>query len=323
MARENAFQKTDDLWFSPDVIILRASTRLFRVFAAILKVQSSVFADMFTFPQPPASSADMETMDGFPVVEVHDKPEDMEVFLKAIFDSSFFMPPPAEMQLEKTLGILRLSHKYDVLYLCRRALEHLGTIYHTRLSGYLTRANSNNSEIDDHKTFILRIDALKTASEVGALWLLPMVYYEICKQDLALILAPNSAWHELGEKERTSCLVGHSAQITQFPKILNFLSVGKTEDSDCEDWMECNAIRFRTSFAINDGLESSMRCPLDLWDETEWGMLKELGLCNSCLAEAKDLQAAARQKLWDRLPQMFGLPKWEELEELKRVAFLV
>jgi hypothetical protein len=85
MAENESLQKAESLWFSTDIVILRAGTRVFRVFAAILKAQSSVFADMFTFPQPP--SADMETMDGFPVVELHDQPEEVEVFLKAIFDS--------------------------------------------------------------------------------------------------------------------------------------------------------------------------------------------------------------------------------------------
>ncbi|KAJ6582071.1 hypothetical protein B0H19DRAFT_1117473 [Mycena capillaripes] len=78
-------EKVEQLWFSPDVVILRAQDRIFRVFVAILKEKSTVFVDMFTFPQPPSS--DMETMDGVPVVTLHDDSAEMEVFLKAIFDS--------------------------------------------------------------------------------------------------------------------------------------------------------------------------------------------------------------------------------------------
>lgn len=84
----DSLRKADDLWFSTDVVIIRAETRIFRVFAAILKARSSVFADMFSLPQP-SESADTETMDGHPVITLHDKPEDVEVFLKAIFDSRF------------------------------------------------------------------------------------------------------------------------------------------------------------------------------------------------------------------------------------------
>jgi hypothetical protein len=82
---ENDLQRVEKLWFSTDAVILRAQTRIFRVFAAILKAKSSVFASMFTMPKPPSS--DMETMDGVPVVTLHDDPDDLEVFLQAIFDS--------------------------------------------------------------------------------------------------------------------------------------------------------------------------------------------------------------------------------------------
>ncbi|KAJ7639622.1 hypothetical protein DFH06DRAFT_1478356 [Mycena polygramma] len=90
--------KVGQLWFSTDAVILRAQDRIFRVFVAILKEKSTVFADMLTFPQPP--SADTETMDGVPVVTVHDDPAEMEVFLKAIFDSAFFMPPGLKTTLK-------------------------------------------------------------------------------------------------------------------------------------------------------------------------------------------------------------------------------
>jgi hypothetical protein len=40
---------------------------------------------MFTFPLPPSS--DIETMEGVPVVILHDDPDELEVFLKAIFDA--------------------------------------------------------------------------------------------------------------------------------------------------------------------------------------------------------------------------------------------
>jgi hypothetical protein len=57
---------------SSELVVLRADTRIFKVFAAILKAQSSVFADMFAFPQPP--STDIDNKDGVPVVVLHDDP---------------------------------------------------------------------------------------------------------------------------------------------------------------------------------------------------------------------------------------------------------
>ncbi|KAJ7751702.1 hypothetical protein B0H16DRAFT_1373743 [Mycena metata] len=310
MAGNSSLRKAEELWFSPDVVILRADTCIFRVFAAILKAQSSVFADMFTFPQPP--SADMESIDGFPVVELHDRPEDVEVFLKAIFDSSFFIPPPAEVQFEHTLGILRLANKYDVPYLRRRTLDHLGPIFPTHLAEYDDRTLKKFSVLIA-KTYA----TIQTATKVGALWLLPVAYYHLCKQDIARLIS-SARWKDFGEEVQKACLIGHSAQRNHLHKIYQFLSVVKTTGGSCANPTKCNALCQRLS--LDPSLWTYSACPLGGWGEGTWRSLADDGMCNNCVVENKALRAAARQEFWDQLPQMFGLPGWAELEEMKRVA---
>ncbi|KAJ6523160.1 hypothetical protein B0H19DRAFT_854030, partial [Mycena capillaripes] len=117
----------EGLWFSNDTLVLRAENSIFRVSKSMLAARSSVFQNMFEFP-PPASGGD-QVMDGSPVVRLHDSAADVEAFLRAIFDSSYFMPPPAPVDDVVVLGILRLSHKYGVNYLHKRAILHLETIY--------------------------------------------------------------------------------------------------------------------------------------------------------------------------------------------------
>ncbi|KAJ7314381.1 hypothetical protein DFH08DRAFT_1041477 [Mycena albidolilacea] len=259
----------------------------------------------------------METMEGHPVITLHDKAADVEVFLKAIFDSR--MPPPAEIQFEDALAILRLSHKYDVGYLRRRALQHLGPIYPTTLAGYDARAGKNKLS---PATFIRHTSTLTTAVEVGALWLLPVVYYGMCRYDLAQILVPDSSWRALGDHGRTTSLLGHSTQITQFPKIISFLCVSAAAGEVCENWINCNRLRMSVNLNITRNMKrAEMRAPLDM--EICWARMKNFGLCSNCLVEARSLHAVATQDLWDRLPQMFGLPGWENLEELKGEALAV
>ncbi|KAJ6537873.1 hypothetical protein B0H19DRAFT_1270265 [Mycena capillaripes] len=84
-----------------------------------------------------------EMMDGNPVVRLRDSATEVEAFLRAIFDSSYFMPPPAEINFHPVLGILRLSHKYDVGYLYKTALDHLEMIYPMELHK-LKDIGSNN-----------------------------------------------------------------------------------------------------------------------------------------------------------------------------------
>ncbi|KAJ6461515.1 hypothetical protein C8R47DRAFT_1225882 [Mycena vitilis] len=98
----------EDLWFKPD------------------SARSTVSYDMVAFPQP--ADGETELVDGSPVVRLYDPDPDVEVFWRAIFDSSlsYFMPSPEPVELSVVLGIFRLSHRYDVQYLFRRALHHLG-----------------------------------------------------------------------------------------------------------------------------------------------------------------------------------------------------
>ncbi|KAJ7083812.1 hypothetical protein C8R44DRAFT_53503 [Mycena epipterygia] len=313
MADDDSLQRAEALWFSPDVVIIRADSRIFRVFSAILKAQSSVFADMFAFPQPPLADS-METMDGFPVVELHDDPDDVEVFLKALFDSSFFMPFPAIALLEDIIGILRLSHKYNVPYLRCRALEHLGATLPTRLSDYDIREGYENG-----KTSLRLMKIIKAATEVDALWLLPVAYHDLCKQEISEILT-EPYWKDLGEEERNACLIGHSAQSRYFPKMLSFLWVSKDSDAECDDYTECN--RLRLELAANfEHYWSWMTYILAAWGDDEWQEMEDIGICETCIEEAKALYAVARTEFWEQLPQMFGLPEWKELEEMRRVSF--
>ncbi|KAJ6516961.1 hypothetical protein DFH09DRAFT_940661 [Mycena vulgaris] len=107
--------RVDDLWFSDDTLVIRSEKKVFRVTKSILCARSSVFRDMVAFSQPPSDQTN--TIDGRPVVVLHDSAADVEVFLRAIFDSSYFMPPTTPVQLDVVLGIFRLAHKYDIDYL--------------------------------------------------------------------------------------------------------------------------------------------------------------------------------------------------------------
>ncbi|KAJ7464362.1 hypothetical protein FB451DRAFT_1094151 [Mycena latifolia] len=312
MSENGSLQRAEALWFSPEVVILQAGNRVFRVFTAILKAQSSVFADMFSLPQP--ALAEIETMEGSPIVKLQDDPDEVEVFLKSIFDSSFFMPPSAKPQFDHTIGILRLSHKYDVPYLRRRALKRLEIIYPISLEEYDIRRNHDSGAIPPLPDTVA---ALKVAIEVGGLWLLPSIYHNLCKNSMSTIISA-PWWTTLGEKEQAACLVGHSAQTQYFPTIIAFLPAPSVGDM-C-DWHRCNTNRLCVA---RDNLQSlSMREPLEASDEL-LSHIKSIDMCESCVEEAKALYAAARKAFWDQLPQMFGLPPWAELEEMRRVALSI
>jgi hypothetical protein len=85
-----ALIRVDELWFPPDVIVIRAENKIFRVLGGILAARSTVFRDMIAFPQP--ANNETENIDGFPVVRLHDSAEDVTSFLRAIYDSGYWLP---------------------------------------------------------------------------------------------------------------------------------------------------------------------------------------------------------------------------------------
>lgn len=93
------------------------------------------------------------------------------------------MPPPSRTDFETVIGVMRLAHKYDVVYLFQRALSHLDSMFPTDFSKFL-HLNSDLEDYDCHVRFVpgnvdVDVMAFRAASEVGASWILPTAYYNI------------------------------------------------------------------------------------------------------------------------------------------------
>lgn len=71
-----------DLWYDDGNVILQAESMQFKVHKSILAENSSVFKDMFAFPQPPSTEAQL--VEGCPVVRVSDSAEEMGYVLQEL-----------------------------------------------------------------------------------------------------------------------------------------------------------------------------------------------------------------------------------------------
>ncbi|KAJ6589276.1 hypothetical protein B0H19DRAFT_1103482 [Mycena capillaripes] len=278
--------RVDDLWFPTDTIVIRAENRMFRVSGGILAARSTVFRDMVAFPQPEVGDIDSEHIDGCHVVRLHDSADDVEVFLRAIYDSSYFMPAPASIDLTVVLGILRLSHKYDVEYLCRRALDHLAVDgwYLATYDG--TEANHLHYILS--KSPINALSVIVAASEVGAQWILPSAYYHASTFDPDDLLP---FCQGKMEKHVQKCLAAHQ-HLLRAQALSKFLE-GLAE----KPW-----------FTVFSTLEKDLDA------------LEQQRMCTHCLTLAKSRQKAAASRFWDELPRIFGLPPWDKLRAMKRAA---
>lgn len=90
-----SLKRHPDLWFSDGSVVLRAESTCFRVHKSQLSRQSLFFRDLFSLPQPGAmveKESDASwggcdgTLDGCPVLLLHDSADDVVNLLHALYD---------------------------------------------------------------------------------------------------------------------------------------------------------------------------------------------------------------------------------------------
>ncbi|KAJ7079513.1 hypothetical protein C8R43DRAFT_1053099 [Mycena crocata] len=312
MSNGTSLEQVDILWFTNDTVILRADDSIFRVTQSILAARSSVFQSMFEFPRPGSDGDDL--MDGIPIVRLHDSAADVKAFLRAIFDSSYFMPPPAKIDFHELLGILRLSHKYDVVYLYQRAIHHLETVYPLQEESYGTIHEHHTT----YKDGIIDLDliALPILHQVGATWLLPCAYYSIGTYKADELLGAGETWQNLPPDMKQTCILLHAPQSRAVTRLNAFLS----EKSTCGCADTCNLVRWnhlrsRVTHRVNNEDQN----PMLEWEATAWETL-EHDLCDDCFAVAKTHFFEVRTEIWNELPANCGLESWDVLKESRRLA---
>ncbi|KAJ7023079.1 hypothetical protein C8F04DRAFT_1135592 [Mycena alexandri] len=320
----NSPKRVEELWFEDGNIVLQAGDSQFRVYRGILAVRSHVFQDMLSFPQPP----DSDLVDGCPLVHLPDSEIEVCFFLKAIFDPEFLMPFPSKTTFDAVTSCLRLSHKYGVDFLRRRALIHLSSGYDTKLSRWdvADTFGGGNQAVDDIMSWpwpqnpANEIYAIPLYREVGALWLLPSTFYNMsaCFPRIGQAIfhgaTNNGVLSKLSAEDGAAFVKGSIIQTeSTTTEILKFLS-DPLHINGCSSPTECALKRFK---AIGETRLSITYCnPLAAW--SNWHLLD--GVCSVCLAKLRQEHQAARQAFWDKLPGIYGLPPWEELEEMKAAA---
>ncbi|KAJ7660901.1 hypothetical protein DFH06DRAFT_1193551 [Mycena polygramma] len=316
MSAAAELERVQDLWFPDADLILRAGNKLFRVYSHILGARSTVFYDMVAFPQP--ANPEGETIDNHSVVVLYDSAAEVEVFLRAVFDSSFFMPAPAATTFHTVIGVMRLAHKYDVQYLFGRALDHLSSMYPHDFSKFLA-VNSGMAVEPIHLDFPDGIDtdmiALHAASEVGALWFLPTIYYGVCQYPSREFLDAAARGHGLGIHERV-CLTSHVHLVRATALTHKFLASLPAESctDNCEDVVS-QAREILSGWNSYDGERN------DLDTLGSWAFsLTDDGPCSQCESVGRKAFDDAQLAFWTRMPTLFGLPSWPELEEMRRAV---
>ncbi|THU75501.1 hypothetical protein K435DRAFT_974800 [Dendrothele bispora CBS 962.96] len=296
-------QRVEELWFEDGTLIIEARGTAFRVYAGLLSARSSVFRDMMSIPQPESSASH-----SCPTVTLHDSPQDLTHFFKAIMDSQYFEPPPYKTNLSIITGVLRLSTKYDVPYLRRRALMHLDCSYpSTSLKAWDARGPVRTIPPIINTPFML----LCLAREVDVPWIMPQLMY--CVSGLPMPILEGILWDEIqvkpSEQDQKLLIVGRS-ELAYLQNRFIFNTLRFKSDDFCADPEEA---RFQL---LGAALSTKEIHALGRFGHEQLKPYKE-DMCESCNTEWNSRLDSARREVWNRLPSVFGYSDWEELNKLR------
>ncbi|KAK7020331.1 hypothetical protein R3P38DRAFT_2967546 [Favolaschia claudopus] len=324
-------QYVRELWFEDGSIVIKAGNSLYRVYRGALSNHSPVFRDMLAFPQPPKSDSGL--VDGYPFVELPDPDVEVTPFLKAIFEPEYFMPFPAHTTFDAAVGCLHLGNKYGVDYLRARALNHLSSGYPTTLSGFdllnhyrpditASALEEQSWESPSDATFTLR--AIQLARVVDAPWILPAAFYALSSNFNRVGLVAfhgvlyNGVEIKLTMQEQRSFLQGYNVQRNgTVADALRFL-FDPENIPGCKHPPQCVVERWKGLEYIREFIRSHPADPLLTWEWSDWKQLH--GMCSKCLKTLKEIHQDARQTFWNQLPETYGLPSWDVLEQMKKNA---
>ncbi|KAK7040071.1 hypothetical protein R3P38DRAFT_3311140 [Favolaschia claudopus] len=288
--------KVKGLWYRPDMLVIYAEDKMFRVPLSILVARSSIFRDMKLDMGEDGKAKNEEIYEGIPVVRLPDDAADVEAFLQAIFNSAYFPPPPVYQDEGTVRGILKLSHKYEVKYLFRRALQHVEMRCPFDLGEVVGEVTRRQSLVYPLANWI----TIELGKKVNAPWVLPAAYYMLCSNGVSSLLEEYPGYLDIPE-ERIKCIRATTAFTAAMISVHSFTQVDAVKletEGECDDPATC----YQTFPGRTNVFTHLSDCRLN-----------SEKLCPNCQASAKEEYERGKEEFWNGLPEIFDLPSWEEL----------
>ncbi|OCH87256.1 hypothetical protein OBBRIDRAFT_697033, partial [Obba rivulosa] len=169
-------RRSEDFWYTDSGIILIAEGVACCVYQGLLSCHSTVFRELFIFPQPSYA----ETMDGCHMVYLSNSSRDLTDVLRALFGSDLYYSWPGEHPAFSVLAALvRLKHKYEMKALRDQALNDLKAIF-------TLQACPNTAPFEMTQQDAITVIALAHLTNTHSR--LPMAFYVCCQLDLDCIV---------------------------------------------------------------------------------------------------------------------------------------
>ncbi|TCD66509.1 hypothetical protein EIP91_001285 [Steccherinum ochraceum] len=117
------------LWFEDGNVVLIAEGVAFKVHRSVLALRSSVFKDMFSFPQPQRQSDSEDTFDGCPAVTLSDQMSHVRIVLDIFYNGIQYLAKREQPSWAIVNAMLVLGRKYQIDDLYSEGVHQLERIY--------------------------------------------------------------------------------------------------------------------------------------------------------------------------------------------------
>ncbi|KAF8478805.1 hypothetical protein JB92DRAFT_2768265 [Gautieria morchelliformis] len=311
----------EDLCFKDGNVILVAEGICFRVHRGQLTRHSDVFRGMMSIPQP----ANAFSMDGCPIIVLHDRAQELAYMLKALYDGLYFADGVV-VDFTVISAILRLSTKYFLGRLRRRASARLRPDWPSTLTEW-----DNRERVTPYGLYAAPILVIDLARELSLPSLLRAAFYDLSRCTPTRILQGSTVTPD-GQRvflSRTDLmLVFQGKEACQ-----NFVSMVipselegrrptpwclKVNDNESEVCRETFALVTYESMRAVSGLTSSrgddplfmLQCVIELQSRETGTSVAEKPAARGCEMCRDDLRATiqrARETIWDSIPGWFGI----------------
>ncbi|KAF7319147.1 BTB domain-containing protein [Mycena chlorophos] len=307
--------RSDKFWLPYGDIVLVVNLTMFRVNRDVLRLQSSVFSDMFSVPQP---NEGQSTIEDCPVVHLSgDDVGDWNLVLDALYH-----PWRQKLRLEVDMicAMLRLGRKYDMIEVTSNALARVRNDFPGDFEQWADIPDGGDM-VDSQPETAALLQLLETAHEFGLWRSYPTIAYGI------LLWMPISKLAETFphpkqniSPDRKLVLAVAAKAITEHQKEqLAWLLTDETIPSDaCTSPETCASLRTTILRRMLWGPESEepqvKMTMLWHWAGSMLGTWTEK-LCKECNEAGRPVFQQHRDDAWAKLPTFFGLSPWEELKD--------
>ncbi|KAJ3528880.1 hypothetical protein NMY22_g9225 [Coprinellus aureogranulatus] len=314
-------ERSEAVWMEDGNIILQAENVQFKVHRSVLSKHSPVFADLFKVPQP----GNEPTVDGCPIVELHDHAEDLKHVLLMLYCDPLYFMPSDRLHFLVVAAMMRLGKKYEIDHLREQALARLKREFPCTLAEY------NELDTRDWTHFLfpydetydtghkMKLSMVNLAHECNLNTILPALYFTFICSNIATLFDTQENHLTIPYHAMSRCMVARASLCeARLKKVHGWVRQVGTS-AVCRSPQGCLA----NSRLI---LQSMLDDPLYLTDlfydwadfiddlpEDQQDIIHQL--CDPCLVVAKASHRQAREKVWASLPALFELPPWQDLKD--------